>query len=73
VDGPEGDDVTTVLLLGVLALVLVGCVSVVWADRGGPRRVRVAANVTLTPAQVARWAGRSRGRSGSSSGGDGGE
>jgi uncharacterized protein YceK len=72
VDGPEGDDVTTVLLLGVLALVLVGCVSVVWADRGGPRRVRAAANVTLTPAQ-ARWAGRSRGRTGSSSGGDGGE
>ncbi|MDH6695640.1 hypothetical protein ACIQKE_12155 [Streptomyces griseoviridis] len=35
------------LLVGVLALVVGGCVCVVWADRGGPRWVRVVAAMTL--------------------------
>ncbi|MDN3020516.1 hypothetical protein [Streptomyces sp. S.PB5] len=37
----------TLVLLGVLALAVFGCVCVVWAERGGPRWVRVVAAVTV--------------------------
>ncbi|MCF4136271.1 hypothetical protein L1856_04295 [Streptomyces sp. Tue 6430] len=43
-----------VLLLGVLALVVAGCVCVVWAARGGPRWARVVAAVTLAAAELLR-------------------
>lgn len=43
-----------VVLSGVLALVVGGCVCVVWAARGGPRWVRVVARVTLFAGEVAR-------------------
>ncbi|CAL9606096.1 hypothetical protein SUDANB58_05538 [Streptomyces sp. enrichment culture] len=54
---------------GVLALVVAGCVCVVWAVRGGPRWVRAVAAVTLTAGELVRVAGRSGGgyRSGGSS------
>ncbi|MGW3647566.1 hypothetical protein [Streptomyces sp. NPDC000878] len=44
----------TVVLSGVLALVIGGCVCVVWAARGGPRWVRVVARVTLFAGEAAR-------------------
>ncbi|MFJ9720739.1 hypothetical protein ACIRPQ_33170 [Streptomyces sp. NPDC101213] len=43
-----------VVLLGVLALVVAGCVCVVWAARGGPRWARVVAAVTLAAAGLLR-------------------
>ncbi|MFC9291993.1 hypothetical protein [Streptomyces sp. NPDC057052] len=41
-----------VVLLGVLALAVGGCVCVVWAARGGPRWVRVVAAVTRTAGEL---------------------
>nr|WP_228044531.1 hypothetical protein [Streptomyces ferrugineus] len=55
-------------LVGVLLLVVGGCVCVVWASRGGPRWVRVVANVTLGMGEVVRLFARSGRRSGSGSG-----
>ncbi|MEU2061397.1 hypothetical protein [Streptomyces sp. NPDC013455] len=49
------------LLLGVLALVVGGCVCVVWAERGGPRWTRAVATVTLTAGELARSASKKRG------------
>jgi hypothetical protein len=49
------------VLSGVLALVVGGCVCVVWAARGGPRWVRAVAAVTLFVGDVASRSGR-RGR-----------
>ncbi|PAZ16526.1 hypothetical protein CLM62_07700 [Streptomyces sp. SA15] len=58
------------VLSGVLAIVVGGCVCVVWAARGGPRWARTVAAATLTAGELVRRAG-SRGRnSGSSSGSD---
>ncbi|MFJ3922110.1 hypothetical protein [Streptomyces sp. NPDC090022] len=57
----------TVLLLGVLALAVGGCVCVVWAERGGPRWVRAVAAVTLAAGELARRPRRRR-----VTGGDGG-
>ncbi|MFF8729747.1 hypothetical protein ACF073_25125 [Streptomyces sp. NPDC015171] len=51
------------LLLGVLALVVGGCVCVVWADRGGPRWARVVAAVTLVLGELVRDSGKKRSRS----------
>ncbi|MFI6407594.1 hypothetical protein [Streptomyces sp. NPDC050548] len=60
-----------VLLLGVLVLVIGGCVCVVWAERGGPRWARVVATVTLTASEVLRSSSKKRGSgSGTSSQGD---
>ncbi|MEU6303048.1 hypothetical protein [Streptomyces chartreusis] len=63
--------VTVLVLVGVLLLVVGGCVCVVWAARGGPRWVRVVSSVTLGVAEVvgalARSSGKSRSGSGSSS------
>ncbi|GAA0602531.1 hypothetical protein [Streptomyces crystallinus] len=50
-------------LLGVLALTVGGCVCVVWAERGGPRWVRVVATLTLTAGELVRRAHRNRSRS----------
>ncbi|MEU9288110.1 hypothetical protein AB0D57_26260 [Streptomyces sp. NPDC048275] len=43
---------TIVVLLGVLLLVIGGCVCVVWAARGGPRWVRVVATATLAAGEL---------------------
>ncbi|MGW1714417.1 hypothetical protein [Streptomyces sp. NPDC002156] len=48
------------VLSGVLALVVGGCVCVVWAARGGPRWVRVVARVTLFAGELARKSDSSR-------------
>jgi hypothetical protein len=55
--------VIVLVLAGVLALVVGGCVCVVWAERGGPRWVRVAATVTLTAGELLRRSRKHRGRS----------
>jgi hypothetical protein len=51
------------VLLGILALAVGGCVCVVWAQRGGPRWVRVVATVTLTAGELLRRSERNRRRS----------
>ncbi|MBT2400178.1 hypothetical protein [Streptomyces sp. ISL-100] len=59
------------VLLGVLALAVGGCVCVVWAERGGPRWVRVVATVTLTAGELLRRSGKNRrGLGGTTSDGD---
>ncbi|GGW19912.1 hypothetical protein GCM10018980_25910 [Streptomyces capoamus] len=50
------------LLLGVLALVIGGCVCVVWAERGGPPWVRGVAFVTRTAGELLSSAQKSRRR-----------
>ncbi|MGW0469432.1 hypothetical protein ACWDX6_29920 [Streptomyces sp. NPDC003027] len=64
---------TVLVLLGVLALAVGGCVCVVWAERGGPRWVRVVAGVTLAFGQLLRQANKNQRRSlnGSGSGNSG--
>ncbi|MFB8235066.1 hypothetical protein ACFC58_00725 [Kitasatospora purpeofusca] len=42
------------VLIGVLALVVGGCVCVVWADRGGPRWTRAVAAATVGAGRVVR-------------------
>lgn len=59
------------VLVGVLVLVVGGCVCVAWASRGGPRWVRGVAAVTLALGRFVAWAGRGSGR-GSRSGSDSG-
>ncbi|MEU6357833.1 hypothetical protein ABZ896_52570 [Streptomyces sp. NPDC047072] len=60
-----------VLLLGVvLALVIGGCVCVVWASRGGPRWTRVVATLTLAAGEMVRASSRRRGSSNNNSGDD---
>ncbi|MFI6034823.1 hypothetical protein ACIBBD_11790 [Streptomyces sp. NPDC051315] len=54
----------------VLALVLGGCVCVVWAARGGPRWVRAVAAVTVAVGRVMSQAGGGRRRSGGTSSDD---
>ncbi|CAM5254024.1 MULTISPECIES: hypothetical protein [Streptomyces] len=58
------------LLLGVLVLVLGGCVCVVWAERGGPRWVRIVAALTRGAGELVSSAqkSRSRNRSGDTDG-----
>ncbi|MFH9088326.1 hypothetical protein [Streptomyces sp. NPDC017673] len=53
------------LLLGVLALVIGGCVCVVWAERGGPRWVRIVAALTRGAGELVSSAQKSRSRGGS--------
>ncbi|QIY59386.1 hypothetical protein HEP86_39265 [Streptomyces sp. RPA4-5] len=63
---------TVLLLLGVLALAIGGCICVVWAERGGPRWVHVVATLTRIAGEVLRSAGKhQRGSPNRSSGGDG--
>lgn len=61
------------VLLGVLALVIGGCVCVVWAERGGPRWVRVVAAVTRGAGELLHIAGKSSRGSGNRTGGDSGD
>ncbi len=49
---------TVLVLLGILAVAVLGCVCVVWAARGGPRWVRGVATATLTAGDVVRRAQR---------------
>ncbi|BCM69786.1 MULTISPECIES: hypothetical protein [Streptomyces] len=53
-----------VVLLGVLALVIGGCVCVVWAERGGPRWVRIVAALTRGAGELVSSAQKSGRRSG---------
>ncbi|MGI5375733.1 hypothetical protein ACQEV2_16070 [Streptomyces sp. CA-251387] len=55
------------VLVGVLGLVVGGCVCVVWASRGGPPWVRGVAAVTLALGELVAWAGRGSGRGSRSS------
>ncbi|MEU0957347.1 hypothetical protein ABZ353_34220 [Streptomyces niveus] len=48
------------VLLGVVALAVGGCVCVVWAERGGPRWVRTVATVTLAAGKVVRRSQKNR-------------
>ncbi|MGW2708843.1 hypothetical protein HKX69_09465 [Streptomyces argyrophyllae] len=50
------------LLLGVLALAVGGCVCVVWAERGGPRWVRIVAALTRGAGELLSTAQKSRRR-----------
>ncbi|GAA5020867.1 hypothetical protein [Kitasatospora paranensis] len=58
------------VLLGVLTVVVGGCVCVVWAERGGPRWARVVATATLAAGSLVRHAHRNRRRGLDRSGGD---
>ncbi|MET9324871.1 hypothetical protein ABZX75_32705 [Streptomyces sp. NPDC003038] len=48
------------VLLGVLVLTAGGCACVVWAERGGPRRVRGVATVTLAASELLRRSEKNR-------------
>jgi hypothetical protein len=61
------------VLLGVLVLVIGGCVCVVWAERGGPRWVRVVAAVTRGAGELLSSLAKSSRGSRNQSGGDGGD
>ncbi|MFF2186291.1 hypothetical protein [Streptomyces sp. NPDC058155] len=52
------------VLLGVVALAVGGCVCVVWAERGGPRWVRAVAAMTLAAGKVVRRSESNRRRQG---------
>lgn len=51
-------------LVGILVLVVGGCVCVVWASRGGPRWVRGVARLTLAAGEAVRSSSRSSRNSG---------
>ncbi|MFF8838933.1 hypothetical protein [Streptomyces sp. NPDC015130] len=61
----------TIVLIGVLALAVGGCVCVVWASRGGPPWVRAVAKLTLLGGELARDS-RRRSRTQQGDGGVGG-
>ncbi|MFD9721546.1 hypothetical protein [Streptomyces sp. NPDC059076] len=61
-DAGKWENMIVLALLGILALVVAGCVCVVWAERGGPRWVRVVASVTLTAGELVRGSGKNRSR-----------
>ncbi|MFE6751169.1 hypothetical protein ACFVGM_35350 [Kitasatospora purpeofusca] len=64
-----------VVLVGILALVVGGCVCVVWADRGGPRWTRVVAAATVGAGKAVRSYQKAQRRqisSNNNSGGDAG-
>ncbi|MEU1407664.1 hypothetical protein ABZ471_35955 [Streptomyces sp. NPDC005728] len=62
---------TVLVLLGVLALAVGGCVCAVWAERGEPRLVRGVAKVTLTAGELLRRSEKNRRRGLNRSSGDG--
>lgn len=55
------------VLSGVLAIVVGGCVCVVWAARGGPRWARAVAAATLAAGELVSRSGRTGRSSGSGS------
>ncbi|GGY41503.1 hypothetical protein GCM10010326_39550 [Streptomyces xanthochromogenes] len=59
------------VLLVVLALVICGCVCVVWAERGGPRWVRGVSAVTLFAGQLVRHSHKRRRRGWKGTSGEG--
>ncbi|WP_033216517.1 hypothetical protein [Kitasatospora phosalacinea] len=62
------------VLVVVLVLVLGGCACVVWAERGGPRWVRLVSRATLGAGGLVRRVERDRRRRGLSNGsGDSGD
>lgn len=61
-DAGKWENMIVLALLGILALVVAGCVCVVWAERGGPRWVRVVASVTLAAGELVRGSGKNRSR-----------
>ena len=67
-----GKNVAVLVLIGILVLVVGGCVCVVWASRGGPRWVRGVALTVLTVGEVLRKssAGSKRSSSGGQDGSD---
>ncbi|BBJ43595.1 hypothetical protein SSPO_063130 [Streptomyces antimycoticus] len=66
------ENMTVLVLLGVLALVIGGCACVVWAERGGPRWARAVATVTLAAGELLRRSQKNRRRSLNSTSSDGG-
>ncbi|KOV78966.1 MULTISPECIES: hypothetical protein [unclassified Streptomyces] len=58
------------LLLGVLTLVIGGCVCVVWAERGGPRWVRIVAALTRGAGELVSSAQKNRSRGSGDTDGD---
>lgn len=56
----EVGNMIVLVLLGVLALTVGGCVCVVWAERGGPRWVRAVATMTLAAGEGVRRSARNR-------------
>jgi hypothetical protein len=60
-------------LVGILVLVVGGCVCVVWASRGGPRWVRGVARLTLAAGEAVRSSSRSSRNSGGRNSSDDGE
>ncbi|MFE7427364.1 hypothetical protein [Streptomyces sp. NPDC057545] len=58
------------VLVGVLALAVGGCVCVVWAARGGPRWARGVAHVTLAAGELARRSQKGGNGGGGRGGGD---
>ncbi|MGW1898929.1 hypothetical protein ACWCQB_16105 [Streptomyces hirsutus] len=60
----------TLVLLGILALVVGGCVCVVWAERGGPRWARAVAAVTLGAGELLRRYEKNRSQDQPTGGGD---
>ncbi|MFE2187168.1 hypothetical protein [Streptomyces sp. NPDC059455] len=65
-------NVAVLVLFGVLALAVGGCVCVVWAERGGPRWARVVAAVTLAAGELLRRSAKNRRRSLNRTTGNGG-
>ncbi|MES5821426.1 hypothetical protein [Streptomyces sp. RG80] len=61
----------SLMLVGLVALAVFGCVCVVWAERGGPPWVRVVATVTIGLGKVVGSSGKKRGGSSGSSSDDG--
>ncbi|WP_405770778.1 hypothetical protein [Streptomyces sp. NBC_01538] len=59
-------------LVGILVLVVGGCVCVVWASRGGPRWVRGVARLTLAAGEAVRSSSRSSRNSGGQNSSDDG-
>ncbi|MDX2543054.1 hypothetical protein PV331_14475 [Streptomyces sp. WI04-05B] len=60
------------VLVGILLLVVGGCVCVVWASRGGPWWVRGVARLTLAAGESMRKSSRSSRSSGGQSSSDDG-
>ena len=58
------------VLIGLLVLVVFGCVCVFWAARGGPRWTRVVSVITLGAGEVARKADVRSNRTGKTDLGD---
>ncbi|MFC5663152.1 hypothetical protein ACFP3U_09170 [Kitasatospora misakiensis] len=61
------------VLIGILALVVGGCVCVVWAERGGPAWTRAVASATVGAGRLVRSYQKAQRRVGSSNNGNSGD